>query len=645
MEIGMEYKKVEEKINDIKNENLKKLSQLFPAAIKDGKVDFEALKEELGEFKAVGSEKYELNWAGKLKAKKVAQEDVSGRTLKYVPVDSKNSETTENLYIEGDNLEVLKLLRQNYYGAIKMIYIDPPYNTGNDFVYKDKFSVSVEESEITEGNRNELGEQYTVNSKSQNRYHANWLNMIYPRIKIAKDLLKEDGAIVISIDDNEVDNLKKMCNEVFGENNYIATFPWRKRTAKSDVPFGVSQDYEWIVCYAKTSEFMAGIETSSRKYYESDDYKGRPWRIHDMTTQRTALERPNSNFALVNPKNGRDYPVNSQAVWRVTKDTFENFYNAGCIIFPGEYEFLNIKNPVMRYFKDDDAKKDGKMFGFSAVSTNLPSNVGMSQDGTKTIKDLFEDKVFSYPKPVELLKYLCEIMIPVDKSSIILDFFSGSATLSQAVMELNAEKDRNHKYILVQLSELCDKKSDAFNNGYSTISDIGKERIRRAGDKIIANNPDLEGKLDIGFKVFKVDNTNIKWNLINESNDQITTDTADYLPDLMDFVTDSKDVDIVYELMLRQNDVPLSSSLEVLSEIGKRAYLYASSYLVCLETQITEKLVDKLAALNPLPIKFIFRDSAFQDDIALKDETFRRLKALIEKNSGNTKKTYTVEFI
>lgn len=262
------------------------------------------------------------------------------------------------------------------------------------------------------------------------------------------------------------------------------------------------------------------------------------------------------------------------------------------------------------------------------------------------MEELFGSQdIFPYPKTKELVKLLCKLATKYDDT--ILDFFSGSSTTAQAVIELNSitiDKGKR-KFIMAQLPELAPENSAANQAGYINICEIGKERIRRAGDKIIDDNPELAGRLDTGFKVFKTADTNIKWNNLQEIGEQITTETSNYIPDLMDFMPGSKDEDIVYEVMLRQNDVPLSSSLEVLSEIGARTYLYASSYLVCLETEITETLVDELAALNPLPIKFIFRDSAFQDDIALKDETFRRLKTLIEKNSGISKKTYTVEFI
>lgn len=632
--------KVPQQINDIVGDNVKKLAQLFPSAVKDGEVDFEALKEELGQYEEVGSEKYELTWAGKKNAKRIAQEDVIGRTLKFIPEDSKEADTTENLYIEGDNLEVLKLFRQNYYGAIKMIYIDPPYNTGNDFIYNDSFEMEQEESDIAEGVRNEVGERYIVNTKSDNRYHANWMNMIYPRLMIAKDLLTDDGAIFISIDDNEIDNVLKICNEIFGEINYVAIFPWRKRTAKSDVPYGISQDFEWILCYAKTTNFKCSIDGKERKYFTTEDFPEKPWRIHDLTKQTTAGERPNSFFTIKNPKNGSEYPANPNRTWAITQETFEQYYQDNRIVFPGDYSFLNISKPALRYWKEDDMRKAGDNFGKIAVSTKLPDDIGMSQDGTKEITNLFSGKIFPFPKPTSLVKFLCKIC--TGKDDIILDFFSGSSTTAQSVMELNYEDNANRKFIMIQLSELLDKSSEAHKLGYINLCQLGKERIRRAGDKIKSEHP--EADIDIGFKVFRTADTNIKWNSLMDMG-QVDMNQLEYTPDLVDFMPDANDVDVVYELMLRQRDVALSETLEQLSDIGSRTYLYASSYLVCLETQITEELVGKLAELDPLPIKFIFRDSAFKDDIALKDETFRRLKALIEKNAGTNKPTYTVEFI
>ena len=560
--------KVPQQINDIVGDNVKKLAQLFPSAVKDGEVDFEALKEELGQYEEVGSEKYELTWAGKKNAKRIAQEDVIGRTLKFIPEDSKEADTTENLYIEGDNLEVLKLFRQNYYGAIKMIYIDPPYNTGNDFIYNDSFEMEQEESDIAEGVRNEVGERYIVNTKSDNRYHANWMNMIYPRLMIAKDLLTDDGAIFISIDDNEIDNVLKICNEIFGEINYVAIFPWRKRTAKSDVPYGISQDFEWILCYAKTTNFKCSIDGKERKYFTTEDFPEKPWRIHDLTKQTTASERPNSFFTIKNPKNGSEYPANPNRTWAITQETFEQYYQDNRIVFPGDYSFLNISKPALRYWKEDDMRKAGDNFGKIAVSTKLPDDIGMSQDGTKEITNLFSGKIFPFPKPTSLVKFLCKIC--TGKDDIILDFFSGSSTTAQSVMELNYEDNANRKFIMIQLSELLDKSSEAHKLGYINLCQLGKERIRRAGDKIKSEHP--EADIDIGFKVFRTADTNIKWNSLMDMG-QVDMKQLEYTPDLVDFMPDANDVDVVYELMLRQRDVALSETLEQLSDIGSRTYL------------------------------------------------------------------------
>lgn len=436
--------------------------------MKQGKT--EILEGEPGDKKTEEPEVYELNWPGKRQAKEEALEEIVGKTLKVVPGEGKDEDTTQNLYIEGDNLEVLKLLRKDYESAIKLIYIDPPYNTGSDFLYKDSFGM-----------------------------HANWLNMIYPRLAAARELLREDGAIFISIDDNEVTNLIKVCDEIFGEEYHVASFPWRKRTAKSDVPFGVSQDYEQVICYAKSSQFRASIEGKKRKYYTTEDYPGRPWRIHDLTKQTTAGERPNSYFTIVNPKNGKEYPANPNATWRITAETFDTYYRAGRIVFPGDYDFLKISRPVLRYWEEDDRKKAGENFGRISVSTHLPGEVGMSKDGTKEITALFGAKVFHFPKPVSLMKYILSMINCRD--AIVLDFFSGSASMAHAVMEKNAEDSGSRRFIMVQLPEKCDEKSEAYKMGYETICEVGKERIRRAGEQIGKKWPEV----DVGFVVKKVE--------------------------------------------------------------------------------------------------------------------------------------------
>ncbi len=627
-----QYIKVKEDMNDVINDNIHKLKQIFPNVIKDGEVDFEALKEELGKFEEVESEKYELTWAGKIDSKKVVQSAISGKTLKFIAADSKKGEETENLYIEGDNLEVLKLLRQNYYGAVKMIYIDPPYNTGNDFVYRDEFIMSKEESDIAEGNRSGLGEKYTVNKESQNRYHASWLNMMYPRIKIARDFLTDDGVIFISIDDNEQENLKKICDEIFGRSNFVAQIIWERAFAPVNLKKHFSESHDYILCYAKNLTELScnGLprsnESDSRYANPDNDIRG-PWTSGDLSVG-PAIE--SKIYEIITPS-GRKVLPPSGYCWRIDRSKFQEYVKDNRIWF-GE-DGNNV--PRIKRFLSEVKQ------GITPMTIWKYQEVGHSQDATKELKKLFNEKAyFDYPKPVDLIKRCMQLY--TEEDSLVLDFFSGSATTAHAVMQLNAETGGKRKYILVQLPEETDKKSIAYSDGYENICEIAKERIRRAGEKIKREVPDVD--IDIGFKVFRVADTNIKWNSLMDAG-QLDLSQIETTPDLVDFMPGADDVDIVYELMLRQRDVALSETLEQLSDIGSRTYLYARSYLVCLETEITVELINKLAELEPLPIKFIFRDSAFKDDIALKDETFRRLKALIEKNSRADKSSYTVEFI
>ena len=642
--------KVPQQINDIVGDNVKKLAQLFPSAVKDGEVDFEALKEELGQYEKVGSEKYELTWAGKKNAKRIAQEDVIGRTLKFIPEDSKDANTTANLYIEGDNLEVLKLLRQNYYGAIKMIYIDPPYNTGNDFVYNDSFEMSDKEIKENDENFSDFGEKYSINSDTQSRYHANWINMMYPRLKIAKDLLAEDGIIFISIDDYERDNLVKICNEIFGNTSFSGPFVW-------SLPRGINagliaRAHEYILCYTKglskgrnfnrlSDEVEYSIERCNKKIdsrHPISDITFRKGIRYEGEDKIIEGEIEGSEKIIIHGKMCFKDGILAEDVTLSAGWTMKNMildWMAGKEVYDTKGQKI-----VEFYFKENGrlySKKEMSTLSIKSVLKDIPD----TQIARTEVEDLLGSQdIFPYPKPTELIRTLIKLSTKDD--DVILDFFSGAATTAHSLIKQNADDLMKRKYILVQLPEACDNKTEAYKNGYTNICEIGKERIRRAGDKIKSEHPDAD--IDIGFKVFRTADTNIKWNSLMDMG-QVDMNQLEYTPDLVDFMPDANDVDVVYELMLRQRDVALSETLEQLSDIGSRTYLYASSYLVCLETQITEELVGKLAELDPLPIKFIFRDSAFKDDIALKDETFRRLKALIEKNAGTNKPTYTVEFI
>lgn len=593
---------------DIEQANVEKMREIFPEVFADGKVDFDKLQGLLGHYIADDKEKYSFSWKGKADSLRLAQKRSTG-TLRPCKEESKNWDTTENLYIEGDNLEVLKLLQSSYLNSIKMIYIDPPYNTGNDFVYTDDFADGIAHyKEVT-------GQATKSNPETAGRYHTNWLNMMYPRLKLARNLLTDDGVIFISIDDNEQANLKKLCDEVLGEDNFVAIIPWRKRTAKSDVPFGVSQDYEWILIYAKSQEFSAAIEGGTRKYFETPDFPGRPWRIHDLTTQRNASERPNSNFTMINPKTGKAYPANPNRTWAVTEDTFEGYYNQGKIVFPDDYDFLNISQPAFRYFKDDDEKKAGESFGYIAVSTNLPKEIGMTKEGTADINELFDKKVFGFPKPVALLKYLISITTKFDKDAIVLDFFSGSATTAHAVMQLNAEDGGQRRFICVQLPEKTDEHSEAYKAGYKTICEIGKERIRRAGEKIKEENKDKEGieNLDIGFKVFKLDSSNlVKWDNTPTTDEEevkyrIRQLSMDYL------VGGRKDLDLVYEIMLKYG-LSLTLPVEERKFDGVTAYIINHpdyKVLICLQPNITLSAVEEMD--KETIGTYIFADRCFAD--------------------------------
>ena len=416
------------------------------------------------------------------------------------------------MLIEGENLEVLRVLQKSYYGKVKMIYIDPPYNTGNDsFVYPDDYTETLEGYQRRTGERDASGflnkqSLWKKNSKENGHYHSVWLSMMYPRLYLARNLLSDDGVIFISIDDNEAANLKLVCDEIFGEESFVAHFPWRKRTAKSDVPFGVSSDYESVLAYARNSEFVASVKGKERKYFETDDFPGRPWRVHDLTKQTTASERPNSFFTLKDPKTGKEYPANPLRTWAVTQETFQEYYDVGKIVFPDDYDFLDIKNPVMRYFKDDDMEKTGDRFGRISVSTRLPDSVGMSLNGTKEITELFEGKIFDFPKPSSLIQFFVEILH--DKNALILDFFAGSGTTMQAVMELNLEDGGSRQCICVQIPEKLEENTEAYKAGYRSIADITRARIDKVIEKLKAEQP--EKTQDLACAQFTLAPSNFK---------------------------------------------------------------------------------------------------------------------------------------
>lgn len=593
--------------------NIDKVAEMFPNVVTEVKdsdgtvrraIDFDALKAELSADAVEGRECYEFTWAGKTDAKIEASKTIR-KTLRPCKEESKNWDTTQNLYIEGDNLDVLKLLQESYLGKVKMIYIDPPYNTGNDFVYADDFRMKRGEYEDRLDLTDDDGNRLFSNPDTELCFHSNWCSMIYSRLKLARNLLTDDGVIFISIDDNEQANLKKICDEIFGAENFVALIPWRKRTAKTDVPHGVSQDFEWIIIYSRTDSFIACVEGEERKYFETPDFPNRPWRVHDLTSQRSAAERPNSFFTMINPKNGDAFPANPNRTWAVTKETFDKYYKGGKIVFPGDYSFLSIKRPAFRYFKDDDQEKSGNLFGTIPFSTKLADNVGMSLDGTKEITELFGGKIFGFPKPVGLIKALLTAVFCRNKHGIILDFFSGSATTAHAVMQLNTEDGGNRKFIMVQVPEKCDEKSEAFKAGYNNICEIGKERIRRAGKKIVAETGKTD--LDIGFRVLKLASTNMKdvYYTPAELTQKLLANTEDNIKD------DRTDMDLLYGCLLDWG-VELSLPHET-KQIGGCSvhFVNRTDLIACFDANIPETVVRAIAAEKP--VRVVFRDSSFKN--------------------------------
>lgn len=650
----MKYYKVEESLVNLANDNVKKIESIFPSVVKDGEVDFEELRELLGNLKEVDKEKYEMNWVGKKEAKKIALSPLYGKTLKYIEGDGKNEDTTENLYIEGDNLEVLKLLQNSYYGKVKMIYIDPPYNTGNDFIYNDNFKDEKIKIDIVEGNRDEYGKRLVKNQSSGSHYHSKWLNMMYSRLLICKNLLVEDGLIFVSIDDNELDNLKKVMDEIFGEMNFMGRImPIVNPGGRDYKQIAVTNEY--LLVYSKSDlsiiqEISKDIEfkfSDSLGGYELRDLRNRNPKFH--SGNRPNLFYPfyvNSNikdkygFYSVSLSKGNGYdieikPYNSEgkeSVWRWGVSKSKENINLNNIE----------KSQVVAKQKNDGGwiilEKNRRCT--TKIKSIWDGNEMRTEEGTRSIRNLFGFTPFDHTKPVGFIKRILEIS---DNSGIILDFFSGSSATAHAIMELNAIDNSNRKYIMVQIPEATNNNSEAYKRGYKNICQIGKDRIRKAGDKIVEENKDNPqiSNLDIGFKVFRVEDSNIRWeNQTNENNQfKYNLDGVDI--DDIDFMPNTKDIDVVYEILLRHYGIPLTAKINKLDYIGNRTYTIEDSIIVCLETKITQDIIDKISELEP--IKVIFRDSAFGDDISLKQNSIHRLNVLIEKNNKNT--THVVEFI
>ena len=595
------------------DENYAALARLFPNALtetivgydEDGKaiveraIDADVLRQEISCSVVEGrEERYQFTWPDKKKSVLLANAPIN-KTLRPCREESVDFDNTENLYIEGDNLEVLKLLQETYLGKIKMIYIDPPYNTGNDFVYEDDFAESAEEYLATSGQVDEQGNRLVKNLDSNGRFHTNWLNMIYPRLKLAKCLLKDDGVIFISIDENEVQNMRKLCDEVFGEQNFISQLGWQKVYSPKNQARYFSNDYEFILCYCRNIEvFSIGMlprtkEMNARYKNPDNDPRG-DWKPGDCVGNG---ERKNGYYDVVSPITGKVYNVPRGKHWVYAPDTMVQLLAENRIYFGKDGNAF----PAIKQFLCD-------------VSGRRPSSLLMYEDyghtdmAKKDLIKLFQDLEqvpFDTPKPVKLIKMLS--IIGSGKDDFILDFFSGSATTAQSIMELNSEDDgSNRKYILVQMPEPLEDNPGAEKIGIYTISDVGKERIRRAAKKIAEENS--EAKFDSGFRVLKCDTSNMKDVYYNPS--QMEQQTLFASTD--NIKEDRTPQDLLFQVMLDLG-VLLSSKIEEKVIAGKKVFNVAEGFLMaCFDSDITEETVKAVA--QEKPYYAVFRDSSMAND-------------------------------
>ena len=569
------------------------------------KVNFTTLRQLLGDLSVeTPHEAYDFTWVGKTAARREAAMPIS-QTLRPCPEESVDWDNTKNLYIEGDNLQVLKLLQNYYAGQIKMIYIDPPYNTGHDFVYHDDFHQTIDEYEEAAGVRDELGNRFYVNNDSNGRFHSDWCSMIYPRLVIAQTLLTDDGVIFISIDDNEVENLRKICDEVFGEGNFVANLVWQKKFARSNDATYFSTMHDHILCYCKNNVLInpqgwkigllpRGEELPSGYGNPDNDPRG-PWASVSLSAKSGSQSLA---YEIVTPSGRRVLPPNGR-YWCCSKETYLTWLSENRIWFGSDGDGV----PRKKTFLSDVQQ------GLRPNTLILHTEGGHNQEGKQELKDLFDGGgYFDGPKPVRLLHLLGQIA-NLKKDSVVLDFFSGSATTAHAVMQLNAEDGGHRKFIMVQLPEKTTGDSDAYKAGYKNICEIGKERICRAGKKIKTDNPLTTQDLDTGFRVLKLDETNFK---------QVSFAAKDYSQDIMTGLIDNikddrSDLDLLFDCMLRWG-VELSLPI-VRSEADHCQILNVNEgdLVACLahNETITETVIDAIAAMHPLRI--VLRDTAFEE--------------------------------
>ncbi|ELV2794156.1 site-specific DNA-methyltransferase [Enterobacter ludwigii] len=596
---------VDSKSMDIVAENISKLKELFPEVFTEGKVDFDALKEVLGGYIDGREERYSFTWNGKSKARMLAQTPSAG-TLRPCKEESVDWDTTQNLFIEGDNLEVLKLLQKSYHKKVKMIYIDPPYNTGKDFVYKDNFKDNIKNYKEITGQVDGDGRSLSSNPETNGRYHTDWLNMMYPRLKLARNLLKDDGIIFISIDDNEYHNLKLMCDEVFGEERFVGSISWKNKYGAGAKTKGFIEVHEYILCYSKSelinissklSEDQRGTyNKKDEKYNTRGGYFTQPLMTTSMDDRKNLQYDIEYDGDIIKPK--------KQWVW--AKERLLKAIEDNEVVIKKKVDGSYSVRYKVYLIDEQGNERKGKPLSL----LNGPFN----QEGTKEVEELLGPNIFSFPKPTSLIEFFFgfEINDESDKSGIYLDFFSGSCSSAQAVLHLNLQDNGSRRYIMVQLPELISESSEAYKSGYKTIAEISKERIRRAAAKIKQENPDYQG--DLGFKALKLDSTNIKhWELDFDLTEQ----------DLEDQISNIKhgreEEDVLYEVLLKYG-LDLTLPITEHSVAGHKVFdIGMGALMICLSDDITLDVVEGIAKLkdelNPEIMRVVFKDAGFADDV------------------------------
>lgn len=591
------------------DENYKKLAEMFPNAVTETidendevvrAIDKDVLMQEISCKVVDGKEeRYQFTWPDKKKSVLLANAPIN-KTLRPCREESVDFDNTQNLYIEGDNLEVLKLLQETYLGKIKMIYIDPPYNTGNDFVYEDDFAQSTEEYLANSGQFDDEGNRLVKNLDSNGRFHTDWLNMIYPRLKLAKDLLSDNGMILISLDDGEIGNLKKICNEIFGEKNFIECLIWKKRaTPPNDRNIG--RIHEFILCYAKNIELLElGLlprdEKSISRYSNPDNDDRGPWVASDLSANGKGGRLVQSCiYPITNPRNGKEYYPSEGRCWLFSEEKMLKWIKEGRVSFRD-----NTGAPFLKRYLSEVRQ--------GLTLPTIMTEFGYSQTSAAEADKLFGKKgIFEYAKPTTLINPLVRVCAP-EEDALIMDFFSGSATTAHSVMQLNAEDSGNRKFIMVQFPEKTDEKSEAYKAGYKNICEIGKERIRRAGAKIKEESPLTTQNLDTGFRVLKCDSSNMK---------DVYYNPDEYEPSLFGSLTDNikedrTSEDLLFQVMLDLG-VLLSSKIEEAVTDGKKVFNVADGFLIaCFDENVTEETITAIAKQKPY--YFVMRDNSMASD-------------------------------